>query len=230
MPFCKKCGKELGATQAYCDSCGTKTDGTDLNGIVNTAKDGAISLYKTATTEIKKLKIADNFNKLGKNKLLFVLSFVGLLLCIFLQFSGLLNYLEYFNTDAVSLIKVFDTFYTWSSFYEDAEIIFSALKTILNISIILLAAATVLMILPLLLNKPYKKSSFILPKISVVYTFICYFCAFAFLLTNEYAKEIFAITFFGILFFIVMIATLVILNILSKRIKKSAKFETEENI
>ena len=217
MSFCKNCGSELKKEDTICSSCGAKVNNIDAADLWNSAKNQAKNVSEKLTDESGKLKLFDALNSLGNNKNLFLCSLAGIVINLILHFTGNIKYDFWLISGEKSVFGVISLLqeYDGNSFYD-------LIKGILNLGPILIALSIILMIMPLILNKPYRSKTFTVSKIALIYSFIAQLAFYA-LVIAAYADidGAVSITFGGFACFIESVLEIIIIFKLSKSIKKS---------
>lgn len=226
MAFCRKCGKELAATESFCSACGTKVDGINFSDAVSSVKRGTAQLAEKVTQNVQgseaKSNIAKSYEGLRTAKTMFWVTLGSVLLNFILMFSDMVKINLMITSKSGSFIKIMHElkdlvtgFGGSSSDLGDA----AYLIPMLNVSIILTVAALVLTALPILLGKAYNRKSLILNYVSMIYNFLLYLIVILAYSAQSSGYSEIEIKFMAYVYLVETVAVIVITKMFSKKVK-----------
>ena len=218
MPFCKKCGKELSSSEAFCPSCGTKVDGLNFSDAVSSVKRETTQIADKVAQSVKsgeyKNSLLTAYGKLGAAKEAFWLTLGSIVLNLILMFTDMVKISLLIAETSGSFYKIMTELKDYGG---DPEF----LLPMMNISIIVTIAALVLTTLPILLNKPFNKKYLSLNYLSMIYNFLLYLFMIIAYSTSE-AGDYIEIKFMAYLYLAETVAVIVITKKFAKKAKQSA--------
>lgn len=227
MAYCRKCGKELSASESFCSACGTKVDGINFNDAVSSVKRSTVQLTEKVAQGIQDSnqpnKILSSYNNLGTAKPMFLVTVGALILNLILMFSDMLQINLFFSMESGSFVGLLNDLKDTVKSYGGSSSDLGELEYVIpmfNLGVVVIVVAIILTVLPILLGKEYSKKYISFNYIATIYNFLLYIITILVISdTSAYGSEI-IVGFMTYAFLAETLATLIITGIFSSRLKQ----------
>lgn len=175
MKFCGNCGTELSPTVKFCPNCGTPTDNAaaPASSIINQEKLAAIVSSvksKLSDSKVSLSGILSAVDNLGSAKNMFFAAVGTLLLNLLFALIPMADVSMIFSSKNMTILGFFKAMREYTGRGGDADFMIP----IFTVCYLLLAAAIVLSVLPLILGKTYSRKFLALNYIALIVNFIVY--------------------------------------------------------